>query len=154
MGLWWGVLMLHAKMPMMHALVAYFSLCPLSILCKGQVSCHYLCQANVNVTRLKVYVALSNLRNAHVALSIVRVTGHKSVMHCHRFIIPFKLKNHLKNHQTCLFVAILTVPNRWIVVLTDHSSIKEAMVKRGVDFAGRPQYEMSNLSNPHAPIHG
>ena len=59
---------------MSHVLVAYFSLCPLSILRNSHVRCHYGFQPNVVVT--KAYVALSNLRNAHVTMSILKVEGH------------------------------------------------------------------------------
>ena len=71
-----GVACHFKEIPMSHVIVAYYALCPLSILRNGHVSCqcHYDFQADVVVT--KAYVALSNLRNAHVTLSILKFEGH------------------------------------------------------------------------------
>ena len=49
-------------------------MCPLLIFLNANVSCLYPFQANPIVT--KTCVALSNLRNTYVALSILRVEGH------------------------------------------------------------------------------
>ena len=66
-------------MGMSHVSVAYNSPCPLSILRNSYVTCHYLFRPHVNV--VKVHVALSNLRNGHVALSILGVKGHSRQAH-------------------------------------------------------------------------
>ena len=61
-------------MAILHVSVAKEFPCPLSNLRNGHVPCHYLFGAHVAVT--KVHVALSNLRNKPVTLSILGVKGH------------------------------------------------------------------------------
>ena len=56
---------------MSHVSVAQYCPCPLSNLRNGHVQCHYL--VGPHVADANVHVALSNLRNGYVALSILGV---------------------------------------------------------------------------------
>ena len=62
------------EMPMLHVFVAYFPPCPLLTFKNAHVYGHYIFQAHAVVT--KAHVTLLNIRNAHVALLILRVKGH------------------------------------------------------------------------------
>ena len=56
---------------MSHISVALYSHCPLSNIRNANAPCHYTIGANVAVN--KGHVTLLNLRNGHVALSILGV---------------------------------------------------------------------------------